>query len=132
MEELVLARNLLSWLWFFVKSFLIYPLASTLIVILTVAAYRLFFHPFSSVPGPRLAAISSVWYAVQIRNGQAVALGKSLHKKYGPVVRVGPNELWFNTKIAFKAIYSTSDYRNLQAGPPNIHSARQWKRIREV
>ncbi|CAI6094878.1 unnamed protein product [Clonostachys chloroleuca] len=106
MEELVLARNLLSWLWFFVKSFLIYPLASTLILIFTVAAYRLFFHPFSSVPGPRLAAISSVWYAVQIRNGQAVALGKSLHKKYGPVVRVGPNELWFNTKIAFKAIYS--------------------------
>jgi hypothetical protein len=116
MEEIVLVRNLLSWVWFFVKSFFIYPLVSTLILILTIAAYRLFFNPFSSVPGPRLAAISSVWYAVQIRNGQAVSLGRSLHRKYGPVVRVGPNELWFNTKTAFKAIYSTSDYHNISSG----------------
>ncbi|KAM0231879.1 hypothetical protein ACHAPO_008175 [Fusarium lateritium] len=58
------------------------------------------------VPGPRLAAISSFWHAYNARNGRMAYLGKTLHRKYGPVVRVGPNEVWFNTKEAFHAIYS--------------------------
>ncbi|KAG8357758.1 hypothetical protein FVEN_g4262 [Fusarium venenatum] len=58
------------------------------------------------VPGPRLAAISSSWHAYNARNGRMAYLGKTLHRKYGPVVRVGPNEVWFNTKEAFHAIYS--------------------------
>ncbi|KAG9502499.1 hypothetical protein J7337_005327 [Fusarium musae] len=37
--------------------------------------------------------------------GRMAYLGKTLHGKYGPVVRVGPNEVWFNSKEAFHAIY---------------------------
>ncbi|KEY67747.1 hypothetical protein S7711_04067 [Stachybotrys chartarum IBT 7711] len=83
-------------------------ISSMLIVLLaTVAAYRLFFHPLSAVPGPRIAAISNIWHAVHARNGQMANLGRTLHRKYGPVVRVGPNEVWFNTPEAHKAIYSS-------------------------
>ena len=70
-----------------------------------VAVYRLFFHPLASVPGPRLAAVSNVWYAYQVRNGRVFSLGKTLHNKYGPVVRVGPNEVWFDSVDGFDTIY---------------------------
>ncbi|KUI59282.1 Pisatin demethylase [Cytospora mali] len=80
----------------------------TLIILslLTVVVYRLYLHPLSRIPGPQLAAITNSWYAYQVRNGRMLRLGKTLHKQYGPVVRVGPNEVWFNTKDAFRVIYS--------------------------
>lgn len=77
-----------------------------LLALSTVALYRWRLHPLSHVPGPRLAALSNAWYAYQVRNGRMLHLGTTLHRKYGPVVRVGPNELWFNGKDAFRLIYS--------------------------
>lgn len=79
----------------------------------TFVVYRLYLHPLSRIPGPRLAAVTNCWYAYQVRNGRMLSLGKTLHKQYGPVVRVGPNEVWFNTKDAFRLIYSKAgDYRH--------------------
>lgn len=80
----------------------------TLIIVslLTVAFYRVYLHPLSRIPGPRFAAITNCWYAYQVRNGRMLRLGKTLHKQYGSAVRVGPNEVWFNTKDAFRLIYS--------------------------
>jgi hypothetical protein len=75
-------------------------------IICSIAIYRLYFHPLSSVPGPRLAAISNIWYAYQVRSGRMLGLGKTLHEAYGPAVRVGPNEVWLNSKAAFSQIYS--------------------------
>lgn len=74
--------------------------------ILATCFYRLTLHPLSGVPGPRLAALSNIWYAYHVRNGLVAQLATTLHQQYGPVVRVGPNEVWFNSKAAFKAIYS--------------------------
>ncbi|OAA45609.1 Cytochrome P450 family protein [Metarhizium rileyi] len=78
-----------------------------LAITLQVAFYRLTFHPLAKVPGPRWAAISSFWHARQIARGRMAQLGLELHKKYGDVVRVGPNEVWFNTTEAFDQIYCT-------------------------
>ncbi|KAL2016198.1 hypothetical protein VTK56DRAFT_4087 [Thermocarpiscus australiensis] len=83
--------------------------ALTLLLALATALYRLLLHPLSRVSGPRLAAISNVWQAVHVRNGRASELAKTLHKKYGPVVRVGPHEVWFNSAEAFKHIYSAGN-----------------------
>ncbi|KAL0943282.1 cytochrome P450 [Colletotrichum truncatum] len=73
--------------------------------VIVVAVYRLVFHPLARVPGPRLAAVSNAWYAYQVRNGRMLELGKTLHKRYGSMVRVGPNEVWFDSVDAFKQIY---------------------------
>ncbi|KAL2133660.1 hypothetical protein VTI74DRAFT_1938 [Chaetomium olivicolor] len=78
-------------------------------LLLTAITYRLCFHPLASVPGPRLAAVSNIWQGVHVRNGRARELAKILHQRYGPVVRVGPNEVWFNSREAFKAIYSAGN-----------------------
>lgn len=74
--------------------------------ILTIVVYRLTLHPLARVPGPRLAAISTCWYAYQVRNGRMLLLGKSLHRQYGPVVRIAPNEVLCASKEAYKMIYS--------------------------
>ncbi|RCI08663.1 hypothetical protein L249_4669 [Ophiocordyceps polyrhachis-furcata BCC 54312] len=71
----------------------------------TVAIYRLWLHPLGRVPGPRLAAVTNLWYALKIRNGCAVELATTLHRKYGEAVRVGPNEVWFNSREAYDQIY---------------------------
>lgn len=74
---------------------------------LVVVTYRLHFHPLANVPGPRWAAVSNVWDALQVRNGRVGQLAIALHQKYGDAVRVGPNEVWFNSKEAFAQIYGT-------------------------
>ncbi|KAK3942870.1 Pisatin demethylase [Diplogelasinospora grovesii] len=82
-------------------------LTTALIVLAAVIIYRLF--PLYSIPGPRLAAVSNIWLAKHVRDGRMFTLGKTLHQKYGPVVRVGPSEVWFNSKEAFKLIYSAGN-----------------------
>lgn len=72
--------------------------------------YRLTLHPLANVPGPRLAAVSNIWLALQAKRGRLGHLGRSLHQKYGHAVRVGPNEIWFDSKEAYKAIYSALQY----------------------
>lgn len=81
-------------------------LTSILILLLTIIVYRLTLHPLSAIPGPKLAAVSNIWHAYHARNGRMVELGRTLHRRYGPVVRVGPHEVWFDSKEAFQAIYS--------------------------
>ncbi|PFH57175.1 hypothetical protein XA68_15404 [Ophiocordyceps unilateralis] len=82
-----------------------HTLASLALCASAVAMYRLWLHPLAHVPGPRLAAVSNIWYALQIRNGRGVELATTLHRKYGEAVRVGPNEVWFNSSEAFDQIY---------------------------
>ncbi|KAK0644658.1 cytochrome P450 76C2 [Cercophora newfieldiana] len=81
-------------------------IAIGLLVPLLIAVYRVTFHPLARSPGPRLAALSNVWLARRVRDGRMFEVGKKIHKRYGPVVRVGPNEVWFDSREAFSAIYS--------------------------
>ncbi|KIW31319.1 uncharacterized protein PV07_02976 [Cladophialophora immunda] len=67
--------------------------------------YRLWFHPLARYPGPLLARASSYWatsHARQLRKAHAI---QQAHERYGPVVRVGPNELSFASPTALKDIY---------------------------
>ena len=74
--------------------------------VLARTVYRAKLHPLAKVPGPRIAAITTLWYAYHVRNGHMLNLGKTLHKRYGPAVRVRPNEVWFDSEEAFRVIYS--------------------------
>jgi hypothetical protein len=83
-----------------------YGICLLLLSLASIALYRLFLHPLARVPGPKIAAISNVWHAYHARNGGMFELACTLHQKYGEVVRVGPDELWFNSMEAFDKIYS--------------------------
>jgi hypothetical protein len=70
----------------------------------THAIYSLYFHPLSKHPGPFLNAISPLprlWLNINGREPQTVL---KWHLKYGPIVRMAPNELSFITP-AWKDIY---------------------------
>ncbi|KAH9001150.1 high nitrogen upregulated cytochrome P450 monooxygenase 2 [Lactarius akahatsu] len=56
--------------------------------------YRLSpFHPLAKFPGPAIAKTSKLWAAYHGATGDQHRCYKSLHDRYGDVVRVGPNEL---------------------------------------
>ncbi|KAF8075198.1 cytochrome P450 [Lyophyllum atratum] len=69
--------------------------------------YRFFFHRLVKFPGPRIAALT-LWYKAYydiIMDGGWSEHLESLHAKYGPVVRVAPNELHFSDPRAYSEIY---------------------------
>ncbi|KAJ5626406.1 hypothetical protein N7510_002715 [Penicillium lagena] len=55
--------------------------------------YQLLLSPLRNVPGPRLAAISSIWLWFQDMAGNSPQMISKLHKRHGPIVRIGPNEV---------------------------------------
>lgn len=65
----------------------------------------MFFHPLRSYPGPFLRKITYLprWYD-QWQGNEATA-PLSLHLKYGPVLRISPNELSFIEAEAWNDIY---------------------------
>ncbi|KAI1077061.1 putative cytochrome P450 [Whalleya microplaca] len=68
-------------------------------------AYLLLLHPLAKYPGPKLAAITELWYAKTYTSGRWHLIINELHQKYGDVVRIAPNELSFASVQAFKDIY---------------------------
>ncbi|UPK92449.1 hypothetical protein LCI18_003384 [Fusarium solani-melongenae] len=73
--------------------------------------YNLFFHPFSKFPGPPLARISRVWSRRANFQGLKYMRIHEAHQKYGPVIRIGPNELSFANPSAVRDIYTTDDFQ---------------------
>lgn len=56
--------------------------------------YRLSsFHPLAKFPGPHLCKLSKFWTAWIAFRGDLHRYHKEVHRRYGPIVRVGPNEL---------------------------------------
>ncbi|CAO2655658.1 Nn.00g044610.m01.CDS01 [Neocucurbitaria sp. VM-36] len=77
-----------------------------LLYILTKALYRLYFHPLASFPGPRLAAATTLYNAYyDILTPGLVKRLPELHKKYGPIIRIQPNELHVADLEGYNQIY---------------------------
>lgn len=92
--------------------------------------------PLSQIPGPKSYALTKWRLAYEDWKGTRTRTIHSLHLKYGPVVRVGPNEVHFNSLSAQRTIYGpgsgfgrTSFYRMFDVyGQPNMftfHSAKE-------
>lgn len=70
--------------------------------------YCVYIHPLSSVPGPRIAACTSLWLAYHTYVGDECTVIYDLHKKYGPVLRVAPNDVDIDDGDAVEPIYITN------------------------
>jgi Cytochrome P450 len=57
------------------------------------------------IPGPRLYAISSIPLALNAWDARSIHTIHQLHKRYGPVVRVTPTQISFNSLSALRTIY---------------------------
>ncbi|KAJ6570138.1 cytochrome P450 [Mycena vulgaris] len=84
-------------------------------VITSVVLYRVSpFHPLASYPGPIMCKITKLWLAGIALGGKQHLTIKELHRRYGDVVRVGPNELSFSNKSAISPMMGT---KGMPKGP---------------
>ena len=61
------------------------------------------------VPGPWLYALSGLPLGVDAWKGRSVHKIDKLHKRYGPAVRVGSNQVSFNSLSALRTIYGAGN-----------------------
>ncbi|KAK0639484.1 cytochrome P450 [Cercophora newfieldiana] len=83
-------------------------LAATALWTASIVIYRIYFHPLSSIPGPPLAAATRLYafYYNIIKGGTFYLEIERLHKIYGPVVRIAPNEVHLSDPSNYDKIYS--------------------------
>lgn len=68
-------------------------LICVLVLVLTTAAWRRFFSPLQSIPGPFWASVTRLWHFKIIIDGNQNEQVKWLHEKHGKFVRVAPKEV---------------------------------------
>ncbi|KAK5166548.1 uncharacterized protein LTR77_008091 [Saxophila tyrrhenica] len=93
----------LSW-W---QSLLLLGIAIP-IYVFVLCIYRLTLHPLAQYPGPLIAKLTEWSIVYQTATGDRHLDLLKGHEKYvqeGPIVRVGPNTLSFNTVSAVKEVY---------------------------
>lgn len=79
---------------------------------LRLVIWRLYFSPISKFPGPKLAALTS-WYEAYYDfchegGGQFAFQLKRLHKIYGPIIRIGPNEIHIDDPDFYDQVFCSS------------------------
>ncbi|RDW72779.1 cytochrome P450 [Aspergillus mulundensis] len=81
--------------------------------LLIVCIYRLYFHPLSHIPGPRLAAITHGYefYYDVIKKGTLIWEIQRLHEIYGPIIRINPREVHILDPEYYEEIYASSARR---------------------
>ncbi|KAL2850177.1 cytochrome P450 [Aspergillus pseudoustus] len=81
-------------------------------LVLLIVVYNYFFHPLARVPGPWTGAVFPFWSISTLYRRRLNPDLAELHKSYGPVVRVGPNQLSFATIEAQKTVYNAKPTHN--------------------
>ncbi|KAI0450753.1 cytochrome P450 [Xylaria acuta] len=96
----------LSYFWDLISHL---PIRQALILAIAVYVsqfvYNLKFHPLSKYPGPKIAAVSNIWWAFNSISGRYPWVIEETLRRYGDVIRIAPNELVFLTPQAAKDIY---------------------------
>ena len=92
-----------SWV---VESWVVWVVVAFLVLLYHVL---LNFLRIKGVPGPHLYAVSRWRLAYDDWKGSRTRTIHQLHQQYGPVVRIGPNEILFNSLSALKTIYGAGN-----------------------
>ncbi|KAF1933771.1 cytochrome P450 67 [Didymella exigua CBS 183.55] len=107
--------------------------ASFVAYILITAAYRLYFHPLASFPGPFWAKLSTFpawWHS---KNQDRHLWHLILQEQYGPEYRYAPNSVCLNTPSAYRHIFGPkgnvkkSEYYSVW--PKTEHHINTWDAV---
>jgi hypothetical protein len=72
---------------------------------ITYLVHNKYYHGLNKYPGPWLAAYTDWWRFFDAYSRKAEKTHIALHRRYGDIVRVGPNTLSFADPRALKTIY---------------------------
>lgn len=76
--------------------------------------YRRYLHPLAGIPGPTIPTLTRLYYWWQ--NVQSFKFIEACHAKYGPVVRIAPNEVHLSDPHNYEKIYSVGYKFNKDPG----------------
>lgn len=85
-----------------------------IISLLTVLIKRRYFSPLSDIPGPFFASITRLWQISTLVQGDSINVFYDLHQRYGPFVRVAPNEVSVSHPDAPKQLLLTALHKVCQ------------------
>ena len=75
-----------------------------------------------NVPGPVLASFSNFWRIAGVVSQDMPWRNISVHDRYGPLVRIGPNHVSTSDPQALKTIYNfTNIFRKVRGFPQGIN-----------
>ncbi|KAJ5691755.1 hypothetical protein N7462_001178 [Penicillium macrosclerotiorum] len=91
-------------------SLFLTAIAVQLVYLIVLGLYRLYLHPLSKFPGPKLAALT-YWYQtyfdlLKAPGGQFMFQYRRLHEQYGPIIRISPNEVHIQDSSFFDEMFS--------------------------
>lgn len=116
-----LLHELQLWTWAHKSISLSAAIALYAILHITaLVAYRLVFSSLSSFPGPKIAA-ATYWYEFYydwLHRGKYIFVIEKMHEKYGPIVRINPDELSISDPDFYSDIYVAESRRRTD----NYHS----------
>lgn len=102
LPDTVLGLSIGTWL------FKVGPLAAMTYTALWII-YAVTLHPLAKVPGPFWASVTRLWYMYQVKTGHMDRIQRELHKQYGSVVRIAPNEVTSSNAADIPQIYRLND-----------------------
>ncbi|CEL11547.1 hypothetical protein ASPCAL14648 [Aspergillus calidoustus] len=79
-----------------------------LLVIFARLLHRTFMHPLRKIPGPPLAKVTELWRTGRYLRGRWHEDILECHRKYGPVVRLSPNEVSIVSPDLVKTVFGHS------------------------
>ncbi|KAK5168178.1 uncharacterized protein LTR77_006746 [Saxophila tyrrhenica] len=98
-------------------------IATLLVAPLAWVIYTRFFHPLAKFPGPFAASVTRWWYVREVGKGNFDKTHRKLHARYGPIVRIAPNEVTISDASAVQTIYgikskfTKTDWYDVWRGP---------------
>ncbi|KAK3388721.1 cytochrome P450 [Sordaria brevicollis] len=88
--------------------------------LLLSSLYNLHLHPLRSFPGPLLHRASLFPYLYHQLTGRLPYTVHTLHRQYGPIVRISPNSLSFSDPQAWKDIYGHRAHGEEEFAKPRV------------
>ncbi|KAK5058837.1 hypothetical protein LTR84_011101 [Exophiala bonariae] len=105
------------------------PALGSLVILVPLLAiiwrvWRALATPLRDLPGPFTARFTRLWYLKNVWRGDFEKVNVRLHQRYGPIVRIAPNEYSIDDADAIKIIYGhgtsfTKSEWYYAAGSPN-------------
>lgn len=95
-----------------ITTWVLYVTEALVVWAVSTVVYRRLFHPLAQIPGPFLPAVTRlyIWYWNVLQDGHFYRKIEELHARYGPVVRIAPNEIHLADQDNYDKVYSVAGH----------------------